>query len=86
VGTWSTTYDWECTGSGQVSHFYIHDDGTFSDDDSSPGTWVLTGNQVALTYESGTAYTGTLNQDQMSGTMVSFDGGTGCWNSTRTGP
>jgi ABC-type Fe3+ transport system permease subunit len=86
VGTWATTYDWGCTGSGQSSHFFVQNNGTFTDDDSSTGAWVLTGNQVTFTYSSGTAYTGTLAQDAMSGTMVSYDGRTGCWNSTRTGP
>jgi hypothetical protein len=86
VGTWSTTYDWGCSGTGQYDHFYIHTDGTFVDDSASPGTWVLTGSQIALTYEGGTAYTGTLSQNQMSGEMVASDGAAGCWTATRAEP
>ena len=86
VGTWPLTYDWACTGSEQTGVFYLYEDGTFADDTEATGTWVLSGDQITMAYEGGTVYTGTLGEGEMSGTMVAFDGATGCWNASRSGP
>ena len=85
TGTWYLDYDWGCDGGSSSATWYINYDGTFTDSSDTSGTWSLYGSQVTLTYSNGTTYTGEVSGDQMNGTMVSYDGNTGCWSASKGG-
>ena len=47
------------------------------------GTYAVVGDNITITYDGGTVYTGTISGDTMSGTMISYAGLTGCWDAVR---
>jgi len=85
VGTWSMNYDWSCDGNDGTITWYLHSDGTFDTSTGYSGTWTQDGNLVTIVYTSGTTYTGTISAagTYMSGTMISHNGLTGCWDANR---
>lgn len=85
VGTWVTTYDWGCNGSSNTSVDHFYNNGTYIDSFGGTGTWSVSKNSITVNYANGTVYSGTIDGDVMSGTMVSAGtGGTGCWSAYRT--
>ncbi|MBN2387060.1 MAG: hypothetical protein JXB85_08565 [Anaerolineales bacterium] len=86
VGTWNFSYDWNCDGDSRTGTFYIYDDRTFSDSQGGSGSWAYTSGELNLIYPGGTTYTGRLNGNTISGTMVDADGDEGCWEGTRELP
>jgi hypothetical protein len=88
VGTWTLEWDWECDGEDGTADLYFHADNTWFIDyeDGLTGTWTLEGDQVTFVFSSGTTYTGTVNSTgtEMEGTMVDYDGITGCWTASLT--
>ena len=86
VGTWILEWDWGCDDATGTADFYIYADNTWFIDyeDGITGTWTLEGDQVTLVFSNGTTYTGTVNSTgtEMEGTMVDYDGYTGCWTAS----
>lgn len=59
--------------------------GTFVVEEYS-GSWTITGSQVRFVFQSGTTYTGTIQNDTyMSGTMVDYNGSPGYWSASKAG-
>lgn len=85
VGRWTKYFDWACDGTqgGSVEDTF-NADHTWTNSNFH-GTWSLSGNQVTQIYSGGTTYTGTVNAacSYMNGTMLSYAGSTGCWESFR---
>ncbi len=65
----------------------LNSDYTFSSNSGSTGTWSLSGNKFTQYFSNGTIYWGTVNATftYMNGTMLDYDGDTGCWSANRTG-
>ena len=90
IGLWDLYYDWDCDGDDGTATLDIKENNTIKvtnfDGQIDYATWSLNGNQFSFAHENSTTYTGTVNPEgtNMEGTMVSYDGGTGCWNATRT--
>jgi hypothetical protein len=76
------TYDWGCDKKRfHSTDLTINADGTWSDDTGDSGTWILTGDQVTI-YSPEVTYTGTVNENYMSGTLSSKKR-SGCWTAVR---
>ncbi|MBN2387062.1 MAG: hypothetical protein JXB85_08575 [Anaerolineales bacterium] len=86
VGTWDLEYDWDCDGGASQGTLYIHNGGTFDTASNLHGTWSTRGTSFTMVYDNGTTYTGRISGTFMEGTMVAFDGATGCWKAYYRGP
>lgn len=83
VGTWTMTWDWDCNGSTGTDAMHIYSNGTFNWGGSA-GTWSVDGDDIVFNFSTGTVYSGRVDDDIMSGTMVSGGSGrTGCWSAYR---
>lgn len=81
AGIWEINYNWTSSSSGKTD-FTLNENGTFSVNSSTAGTWTLSGNILTMTYSSGTVYTGTVSGQTASGTMTSTTNN-GTWTGTK---
>lgn len=84
VGTWATTFNWECDGSVGNNVWHIYSNETFITSEGDTGTWSVSNNTFTLNYAMGTIYNGTISGDSMAGTAHAASGRSGCWSSIRT--
>jgi hypothetical protein len=84
---WNLVFDWGCNGRTGSTTWNLKGDKTFESSGGYRGTWEVSGKQITVRYASGTTYSGTINSEGtfMNGTMVDYEGGTGCWNASHTG-
>lgn len=84
LGLWDMFFDWNCDGSFSSTTWNFKEDKTFESTGGFHGTWSVSGKQITVTYSSGTTYSGTIDSAGtfMSGTMVDYDGVTGCWDAS----
>lgn len=96
VGKWDLNFDWGCDGSHHNSQIIFNNDGTFSqivfNDDGTfhtqgTGKWILNGNKLHWTYDTGPAvYDWIVQMNTMSGDMNGFGAypfTRGCWKAIR---
>jgi len=82
-GDWSMSYDWSCDGGSNTMTITFVSDYTFTDSESNYGEWSRDGSEITIVFSVGATYTGQVNDNEMSGTMVDNSGSTGCWTATR---
>lgn len=84
IGRWKLEFDWDCVGSPGAATVTHYSDHRFYTSTGSGGAWKLSGNKIIRTYDNGTKYTGTIEASNMKtkGTMISFNGRTGCYTDT----
>lgn len=88
VGDWDLYYSWDCsTYSGPVTVSLYEDGGMSATEDGSTGygSWWLAGSTLEYQYDDypSAHYTGTFSGDSYEGTMVTDDGGSGCFYANR---
>lgn len=92
IGEWSMTWNWEDTYNGTLT---FHEDNTVSacpdGEECRTGSWTTSGNTIILDFSASrndcyATYTGTINDNTVSGTNVTTceSGGTGQWSAVKT--
>ena len=84
LGEWTVYYDWGCTGFPGSATIIFNPDFSFTDSQGGSGTWTQSANFIVWTYSIGTQYTGYIAGNHMAGTMQSFNGSPGCWETVRS--
>ena len=81
AGQWTLNFFWDGT-----TPIYFYNNGKFSTGGGYAGDWFQTGCTVDWYYESGTHYWGTITAagTYMDGSMLSYLGGTGTWDASKT--
>ncbi len=81
-GTWTSFYDWGCTGNYSSTTLTFVAAGTFTDGQGGHGTWASEPGMVTLQYKGGafaTTYSGVVMDRAAVGIGSTFTGSTACW-------
>jgi hypothetical protein len=84
-GSWTLSYDWNCSGNSTSTPMTVGSNGTFQlPSQGSSGNWAFAGDTIILKFTGGTTYTGSAYSRSMKGRSTTFSGSYGCWTANKT--